>query len=118
MVHQSLDEKKIFDLLDYNTYAALSRNPNLIEQQSSASDLVVIDEIQKLPVLLDDVHRLIESRNQKFLLTGSSARKLRRGAANLLVGRAWRADLFPLTSAEIENFDLITYLNTGGLPAI
>lgn len=118
LIQQDLPEKKVFDLLDYNTYAALSRNPRLIEEQSKAADWIVIDEIQKLPSLLDEVHRLIESREQKFLLTGSSARKLRRGGANLLAGRAWRADLFPLTTSEIENFDLLAYMNTGGLPAI
>jgi uncharacterized protein len=77
---------------------------------------VVIDEIQKLPLLLDEVHRLIGKRKQTFLLTGSSARKLKRGAANLLAGRAFQAELFPLTSAEIPQFDLLTYLNTTGLP--
>lgn len=118
LIRQNTDEKRVFDLLDHNIYAALSKNPNLLEQQSQSNDLIVIDEIQKLPILLDEVHRLIESRNQRFLLTGSSARKLRRGAANLLAGRAWRADLFPLSSAEIDDFDLLTYLNTGGLPAI
>jgi predicted AAA+ superfamily ATPase len=53
-----------------------------------------------------------------FLLTGSSARKLRKGGANLLAGRAWQAELFPLTSQEIPNFDLMTYLNHGGLPQV
>ncbi|MCF8084138.1 MAG: DUF4143 domain-containing protein, partial [Deltaproteobacteria bacterium] len=79
---------------------------------------VVIDEVQKLPEILDEVHRLIEGKRQRFLLTGSSARKLKRGGANLLAGRAWWAELFPLTSREIPDFDLLTYLNRGGLPAI
>jgi predicted AAA+ superfamily ATPase len=79
---------------------------------------VVIDEVQKLPEILDEVHRLIEADKLTFLLTGSSARKLKRGGANLLAGRAWWAELFPLTSNEIPDFDLMTYLNRGGLPAV
>jgi len=74
--------------------------------------------VQKLPEILDEVHRLIEAQKLTFLLTGSSARKLKRGGANLLAGRAWWAELFPLTSNEIPDFDLITYLNRGGLPAV
>ena len=80
--------------------------------------IVAIDEIQKLPEILDEVHRLIETDQVTFLLTGSSARKLKRGGANLLAGRAWWAELFPLTSQELPEFDLLTYLNRGGLPAI
>lgn len=80
--------------------------------------IVVIDEVQKMPEILDEVHRLIKSGNLTFLLTGSSARKLKRGGANLLAGRAWWAELFPLTSTEIPDFDLTTYLNRGGLPAV
>jgi uncharacterized protein len=80
--------------------------------------MVVIDEVQKLPEILDEVHRLIEAEKLTFLLTGSSARKLKRGGANLLAGRAWWAELFPLTSNEIPDFDLMTYLNRGGLPAV
>ena len=79
---------------------------------------MVIDEVQKLPEILDEVHRLIEAGNVTFLLTGSSARKLKRGGANLLAGRAWWAELFPLTSTEIPDFDLMTYLNRGGLPSV
>ena len=67
---------------------------------------------------LDEVHRLIHSKQCTFLLTGSSARKLKRSGVNLLAGRAWWASLFPLVSAEIPDFNLITYLNHGGLPQI
>jgi predicted AAA+ superfamily ATPase len=81
--------------------------------------VVIIDEIQKLPKLLDEVHRLIETRKIRFLLTGSSARKLRREGANMLGGRAREAQLMPLTWKEIgDDFDLIRYLNFGGLPII
>ena len=79
---------------------------------------MVIDEVQKLPEILDEVHRLIEKENLTFLLTGGSVRKLKRGGANLLAGRAWRAEMFPLTSKEIPDFDLLTYLNRGGLPSV
>ena len=78
----------------------------------------MIDEVQKLPLLLDEVHRLIEARKMRFVLTGSSARKLKRGNANLLAGRAWTARLHPLTRAEIPRFDLPRFLRYGGLPPV
>jgi len=71
-----------------------------------------------MPGLLDEAHRLIATRNQRFILTGSSARKLKRGAANLLAGRARWFQLHSLVSCEIPGFDLTTYLNTGGLSQI
>lgn len=79
---------------------------------------VVIDEVQRIPLLLNEVHRLIEEQHIHFLLTGSSARKLRQRSVNLLAGRARELNLFPLTTAEIPNFDLLRYLQFGGLPAI
>jgi predicted AAA+ superfamily ATPase len=95
------------------------RQPSLIgEGLTSPNQIVVIDEIQKMPSLLDEVHRQIESQKIRFLLTGSSARKLKRGAANLLAGRAWTAEMFPLNSQEIPDFNLLQYLNRGGLPHI
>ncbi|OGQ65598.1 MAG: hypothetical protein A3F89_01060, partial [Deltaproteobacteria bacterium RIFCSPLOWO2_12_FULL_50_11] len=112
-------EIRLYDLLDSLTFTRLLKNPRLIEEENRKDQcLIVVDEIQKLPSLLDEVHRLIEKYDWKFLLTGSSARKLKRGAANLLGGRARMAHLFPLTSHEIEDFDLLRYLNHGGLPAI
>jgi predicted AAA+ superfamily ATPase len=87
-----------------------------MEEETNSDELIVVDEVQKLPSLLDEVHRLIASRGQKFVLTGSSARKLKRGAANLLAGRARWLQLYPLVSAEIPDFDLAAYLNSGGLP--
>jgi len=74
--------------------------------------------VQKIPQLLNEVHRLIENKNITFLLTGSSTRKLRHGYVNLLAGRAWEANLFVLTSQEIEDFDLDRYLHFGGLPVV
>lgn len=95
------------------------RNPSWLEETiTDPSRIVVIDEVQKLPAILDTVQRLIQRRKLTFLLTGSSARKLRHGGANLLAGRAREANLFPLTSREIDGFDLIRLLNHGGLPEL
>lgn len=116
LIEQALPDAKIYDLLDASVFQRLVRDPTLISQETMADTLVVIDEIQKFPALLDEVHRLIVKRKQRFLLTGSSARKLRKGGANLLAGRAFQAWLLPLTSQEIPDFDLLTYLNTTGLP--
>ena len=118
LIRQALPNAVVYDLLDADVFASLVKRPKLLEEQTSPDQIVAIDEIQKLPSLLDEVHRLIEKRRQRFLLTGSSARKLRRGSANLLAGRAWHSSLFPLQAKEIPDFDLLTYLNTGGLPFI
>jgi len=107
------------DLLNADILDELMRRPvALAEKIKDPKQVVVIDEIQKLPRLLDEVHRLIEEKKVRFLLTGSSARKLRREGANMLGGRAREAHLFPLTWNEIDDFDLIRYLNYGGLPII
>lgn len=116
LIEQTLPNAKIYDLLDASVFQRLVREPTLISQETKPDTLVVIDEIQKFPALLDEVHRLIVKRKQTFLLTGSSARKLRKGGANLLAGRAFQACLLPLTSQEIPDFDLLPYLNTTGLP--
>lgn len=120
---QLTSQALILDLLRSDLYLRLSRSPTELESIITAygpCSVVVIDEVQKVPQLLDEVHRLIESKGLKFLLTGSSARKLRRGQANLLAGRAWHAALFPLTWAELNtsNFDLDRYLRYGGLPTV
>ena len=113
----------VIDLLRSDVYLRLSAEPSLLESlipggRESSSKLVVVDEVQKIPALLDEVHRLIEERGVRFVLTGSSARKLKRGHANLLVGRAWTAQLFPLTYPEIPRFDLSRFLRYGGLPPV
>jgi len=110
----------IIDLLDSRFFLRLSAAPHDLESIVDARGprLIVIDEIQRIPELLNEVHRLIESRQIRFLLTGSSARKLRRGQANLLAGRVWEARLFPLTWKEAPDFDLNKYLRYGGLPAV
>lgn len=122
LVNVQLGERAlVFDLLRSDIYLRLSANPDELETlipHSMPFDCVVIDEIQKIPLLLDEVHRLIEKRKIRFLLTGSSARKLKRGSANLLAGRAWTAELFPLTCKEIHDFQLERFLRFGGLPAV
>lgn len=111
-----------YDLLQAKTFLRLSSRPELLREELATIKLagqpVIIDEIQKLPILLDEVHSLIEERKIKFILTGSSARKLKRGGANLLGGRASTFHLFPLVSAEVPSFDLIRALNWGSLPFI
>lgn len=114
-----LKDYRLYDLLDDDVYLRLFKRPKLIEEENiSEPKLIIIDEVQKLPKLLDEVHRLIKKYNWFFLLTGSSARKLKRGGANMLGGRAWEAHLYPLTSIEISDFDLIKYFNRGGLPFV
>jgi len=90
-----------------------------IEAAVSSGRWVFIDEIQKAPRLLDIAQRLIDEKGAKFAISGSSARKLRRGGGNLLAGRAYSFQLFPLTSEELADaFDLDTHLAFGGLPTI
>jgi predicted AAA+ superfamily ATPase len=80
---------------------------------------VIIDEIQKVPKLLDIVHHLIETKKYKFILTGSTARKLKRSSSNLLAGRAFLYHLFPLTHLELkDDFELNEILHWGSLPTI
>ncbi len=78
---------------------------------------IILDEVQKIPGIMDEVHWLIESRDLRFILCGSSARKLKRGGANLLGGRAWRFEMLPLVSAELTGWDLLTVLNRGLIPS-
>ena len=110
----------VIDLLDSRLYLRLSRSPQDLQGLIAAnpSDIIVVDEIQRIPELLNEIHRLIETEKLTFLLTGSSARKLRRGNANLLAGRVWETKMFPLIYKEISNFDLNRYLRYGGLPAV
>ena len=110
---------RYYDLLKSEEYERLSRRPQLLREELQdypETELVVIDEIQKLPLLLDEVHWLIVNRNLRFVLTGSSARKLRRGGVNLLGGRALLNYFYPLVSAEIEDFDILRAVNNGMLP--
>jgi uncharacterized protein len=120
LIRQDLKSAKVdvIDLLNSRIFLQLQNDPSQLQTLVS-SETVVIDEIQRVPELLNEVHRLIEEKHLTFLLTGSSARKLKRDGANMLAGRAYRADLFPLTWCELraENlFDLEKYLLLGGLP--
>lgn len=119
LVRKTLPDAHILDLLSGDTYTRLSRNPGYIEEICRDSRPIVIDEIQKLPILLDEVHRLIETKGMKFLLTGSSARKLRKSGVNLLGGRARVRHLHPFSAAELGNkFNLDYALNNGLIPGI
>ncbi len=111
----------IIDLLDFRLYLRLLGSPHDLESiiySRHKTGIVVIDEIQRIPELLNEVHRLIENKKITFLLTGSSARKLRKGKANLLAGRVWESRMFPLTWKEITDFNLDKFLHYGGLPAV
>ncbi|MFQ5667604.1 MAG: ATP-binding protein [Candidatus Binatia bacterium] len=120
LIRRTMIGAQVYDLLDSATYLTLSRDPGRLEQELTARrTVVVIDEIQRLPGLLSEVHRLIEERGIRFLLTGSSARTLRRGGVNLLGGRARTKHLHPLTRLELgEHFDLQRALARGTLPSI
>lgn len=112
-------EARFYDLLENNTYERLQRNPSLLRQDlelCESGTLVVIDEVQMLPALLNEVQWLIVRKGIQFILSGSSARKLRRGGANMLGGRAMRKSLYPLVSAEIPDFDVIKAVNQGMIP--
>ncbi|HEY3306061.1 MAG TPA: AAA family ATPase [Candidatus Binatia bacterium] len=120
LVRQVLPQARVYDLLDSSVYLALSQRPSRLAEELTPRDkLVVIDEVQRLPELLNEVHRLIEQRGICFLLTGSSARKLRRGGVNLLGGRARTRHLHPLTYRELgEHFELSQAIERGLLPSI
>ena len=108
-----------YDLLNSEEFERFFRNPELLREELKNVDsnsLVIIDEVQKIPQLLDEVHWLISNRNIRFILCGSSARKLLRCGANLLGGRALRTVMYPLVSAEIPEFDLLKAVRNGMLP--
>ena len=112
-------EAHYYDLLLPDVYSRLQRKPERLIQELQHLDhneLVIIDEVQMLPNLLNAVHWLIVNRNIRFLLCGSSARKLKRLGANMLGGRAVRRQLFPLVSREIPDFDIVKAVNNGMLP--
>ena len=112
-----------YNLLETNLYFRLLKEPHLLREEVMAlseealSYPIIIDEVQKIPPLLDEVHWLIENSSAYFILCGSSARKLKREGVNLLGGRAWRYEFFPLVYPEIANFDLLHALNYGLIPS-
>lgn len=121
VAQQLTGRARVIDLLHAESFANLAARPTMLGEMLALErqKVVVIDEIQKLPTLLDEVHRLSElDKELKFLLTGSSVRKLKRAGVNLLAGRALLAHLLPLVSKEIVDFQLDRYLRYGGLPAV
>jgi uncharacterized protein len=108
-----------FDLLDTDLFRIFNRQPSELRQivlSNNAADTVVIDEIQKIPQLLNEIHWLIENTDKRYILSGSSPRQILRKGVNLLGGRALRYDLFPLSFSEIPEFDLLRALNKGLMP--
>ncbi|MFZ5800640.1 MAG: ATP-binding protein [Candidatus Omnitrophota bacterium] len=119
---ESFPNSIAYDFLKTDLFFAMSKNPSLLREQLLAKETsllkepIILDEVQKVPQVLDEVHWLIENSGLRFVLCGSSARKLKRGHVNLLGGRAWRYELFPLTSPEIGEIDLLRALNQGLIP--
>jgi predicted AAA+ superfamily ATPase len=119
LLENQYPKAKYYDLLQSTEFERLFRRPSLLSEEletASEGELVIIDEIQKVPQLLDEVHRLIQKKGLRFILSGSSPRKLKRIGANLLGGRALKKTLFPLVSAEIPDFDLLKAVNNGMIP--
>ncbi|MBS0617169.1 MAG: ATP-binding protein [Spirochaetes bacterium] len=116
---QAFAQAIFFDLLEDELFRTLLANPQQLDGMipKRHAGWVVIDEIQKIPALLDEIHRLIEKRGMRFVLTGSSTRKLRRSGVNLLAGRAFIKRAYPLTALELGNaFNLKKALQRGLLP--
>lgn len=117
---QQFPDTIYFDLLDHGIKARLTRNPEQLYQMlqdKAEGTLIIIDEIAEVPELLNEVHRLISGKGLRFILCGSSARKLKRKGHNTLGGRALPVYLYPLVSAEIPDFDLDRAVNFGMLPS-
>ncbi len=120
LVEHLLGKYRTYNLLETDTFLKLSRAPERLREEYTAKDkIIIIDEIQRLPILLNEVHALIESKGVHFLLTGSSARKFRRTGVNLLGGRARVRHLHPLSFCELgKQFNLERAINYGLLPSI
>jgi uncharacterized protein len=118
-LHEQLPGALFFDMLDHQVYTQLLAAPERLGERipQGHKDWVIVDEIQRAPELLNEIHRLIESRKLRFGLTGSSARKLRRKGVNLLAGRAVTRHMHPFTALELgKDFDLKRTLRYGCLP--
>ncbi len=113
----------VYDFLKTDLFLEFSKKPALLREQLIAKDPellkppVILDEVQKVPQILDEVHWLMENSNLQFILCGSSARKLKRGKANLLGGRAWRYEMFPFVTVELDKLSLLRILNRGLVPS-
>ena len=121
---QRFPDSLYYDLLDTDVLNKLRIRPAILREELSLASReqlqhpVIVDEVQKVPQLLDEIHWLIENEGISFILCGSSARKLKRGGANLLGGRAWKFTFYPLTFTEVDDFDLLRVLNQGLVPSI
>lgn len=114
---QKFPDAILIDFLKTDVFAEYISRPSLLRERFQDTDkLIIVDEVQMAPDILNEIHWLIENRSLSFLLSGSSPRKLRRKHANLLGGRAWRYAMTPLSYTEIENFDIETVMLTGLLP--
>lgn len=115
-------DSRHFDLLDEGLFQSYLRDPRLFERellQLDPAQTVVLDGVQRLPALLNEVHRFIESRGLRFVMLGSSSRKLKVAGTNLLAGRALRRVMYPFLPAELgADFDLNEVLQFGSLPVI
>lgn len=122
LIRQQFADCPVWNLLDQTLFLRLSRNPALVRESLAdrpETGIVVIDEIQRMPELLNEVHLMIEEHGVRFLLTGSSARRLRRRGVNLLGGRARSRALHPFLRVELgDRFDLDRALEHGLLPSI
>ena len=122
LLREQFPQSIFIDFLQTDTFIEYIKAPFLLRerllavQEEAVKHPVIIDEVQKVPQVLDEVHWLIENHGLQFILCGSSARKLKRGQANLLGGRAWRFELFPLVSAEVKKLNLLRALNNGLIP--
>lgn len=119
---QQYSHAKVINLLDESLYQGYLGDISLFYNELQAlpqGSWVVVDEVQRLPALLNEVHRLIEDKKLKFALTGSSARKLKRSGVNLLAGRADKMNMYPLTPVELgSDFDLDQVLRFGSIPLV
>lgn len=119
-IRQHFHNAVVYDFLDTRETLRMERNPGLLFTETQGLPVrswVILDEVQKVPAVLDEVHRLMESRNLRFILCGSSARKLKRGGADLLAGRAVMKEMFPLTYGELGGeFHLPSAITHGTLP--
>lgn len=119
LLREQLPDALLFDLLNNDVQKRLLRNPELLRemvQVKPEGTLVIIDEIQKVPALLDEVHWLMTNKGIRFILCGSSARKLKRSSNNTLGGRAVPVYFHPLVSAEIPDFNIYRAVQNGMLP--
>lgn len=123
LLRRLFPQSEVFDFLHSDLHLACLKRPAVFTEYIGELTVekkarpIVVDEVQKVPAVLNEIHRLIEHDKLSFVLCGSSARKLKRGQANMLGGRAWRFELFPLVSRELADLDLLRALNQGLIPS-